>query len=392
MNESVFTLDILNFLISEAGHDAMSLAADLDPYKPADAEKLRKICSADEARAVFEIVELRRRAKNKFSRAQWMFFDRKGYEQSSGEVLADYKASRIREKYNGGRIYDLCCGVGGDAISLASVGPVTAVDLDPVRLKMAELNLSVYNHSDKAEFLCADINKIDLAAELFHLDPDQRTGKKRRSFVLEELSPSKDEIDLLLKKIPDGVIKFSPAVDYSSLPWSGEVELISHKGQCRQLVLWTGKFAAARRRATTLPEKSSIDSSLPERLEVRDIGAYLYDPDPTVSRLRLLGQLAGVMTLDFLSPGQVVLTSNELLSHPLARAYRVEDVMPFREDKVRKYFKEKAFGPVTVKPRGTDVNVDKLSKSLSGKSGPEKHLFLLRLDKRVLAVVTTLEG
>jgi hypothetical protein len=36
--------------------------------------------------------------------------------------------------------------------------------------------------------------------------------------------------------------------------------------------------------------------------------------------------------------------------------------------------------------------VDKLSKTLSGKTGPEKHLFLLRLDKRVLAVVTTLEG
>jgi len=390
MSDSVFTLDILDFLISDVGRDAMSLAAQLDPYKPADAEKLRKICTADQARAVFELVELRSRAKVKFSRAQWMFFDRKGYEQSSGEVISDYKAMRIREKYNGGKILDLCCGIGGDAISLAAVGPLTAVDLDPVRLKMAELNLNVYNHADKAECLCADINKIDLAAELFHLDPDQRTGKKRRSFVLEELSPSKEEIDLLLKRMPDGLIKFSPAVDYDTLPWSGEVELISHKGQCRQLILWTGKFATVQRRATTLPEKSSIDSSLPERLEVSDIGEYLYDPDPTVSRLRLLGQLAGLMNLDFLSPGQIVLTSNQLISHPLARAYRVEEIMPFREDKVRKYFKEKAFGPVTVKPRGTDINVDKLSKIFSGKSGPEKHLFLLRLDKRVLAVVTTM--
>jgi SAM-dependent methyltransferase len=392
MSNQLFTRDILDFLITDAAREAMAAAGELDPYKPSEALKLRKRCTAEQARAVFELIELRRRGKAKFERAGEMFFDRVGYEQSSGEVLAEYKAQRIRKNYQGGRILDLCCGIGGDATALAAVGPVTAIDLDPVRLRMAELNLGVFGLADRCEFQCADLNEIELAGELFHLDPDQRAGEKRRSFDIDDLSPSPAFIDSLLERIPDGVIKLSPGADYTALPWPGEIELVSHKGQCRQLIVWTGKFASAKLRATTLPEACSIDSEMPERLEVSEIGDYLYDPDPTVSRLRLLGQLAAVMKLDFLSPGQIVLTSNERVSHPLARAYRVEEIMPYHEGKVRKFFKEKAFGPVTVKPRGAEVKVDKLSKLLSGKKGPEKHLFLLRLDKRILAVVTTLEG
>jgi len=98
------------------------------------------------------------------------------------------------------------------------------------------------------------------------------------------------------------------------------------------------------------------------------------------------------MNLDFLAPGQVVLTSDQHVSHPLAHAYRVEQVLPFHEDKVRKVLRENQVGPVTIKPRGVEVNVDQLSKRLSGKSGVEKFLFLLRLDKKILAVITSSAG
>jgi hypothetical protein len=65
----------------------------------------------------------------------------------------------------------------------------------------------------------------------------------------------------------------------------------------------------------------------------------------------------------------------------------VEEVMPFHETKIRKFFKDKAFGPVTVKPRGARVDADKLSRLFSGSSGPEKILFILRLDKKLTAVI-----
>jgi hypothetical protein len=241
---------------------------------------------------------------------------------------------------------------------------------------------------------CGDLNEIKLEGGFFHLDPDQRAGQKRRTFLIEDLQPSKEFIDRLLREIPDGVIKLSPGTEYSLLPWEGEIELVSHKGQCRQLLVWMGKPAGVKLRATTLPSGSTITDQMPVAFNVSDIHGYLYDPDPTITRLRLLGQLAAELELNFLSPGQMVLTSEKLVSHPMARAFRVEEIMPFHEDKVKKYFQQRAneMGPVTVKPRGVQVAVDQLSKLYSGRSGPEKAIFLLRLDKRVLAVITTAEG
>ncbi len=392
MTKPIFTPDILDYLTSSAGAEALELAKALDPYKPGDVARLRKRCTLEQSRAVLELTELRRRARAKFSRADLMFFDRIGYEQASGEVVADYKAQKIRLFRTDERILDLCCGIGGDTISLAGVAGVTAIDASDVRVRMTDLNLRAYQRRDQCELVCEDLNVSRLEGGIYHFDPDRRAGSEKRTVKLEELQPGKEFIERLLREVPDGVTKLSPGMEFDNLPWEGEVELVSHKGQCRQLLVWTGKLAVVKLRATSLPSSASLTDEMPVAFNVSDIQQYLYDPDPAVSRLRLLGQLAAEMNLNFLSPGQIVLTADELVIHPLARAYRVEEVMPYHEDKVKKYFKEGEFGPVTIKPRGVDVNVDKLSKLYSGKSGPEKHVFLLRLDKRVLAVVTTLES
>ncbi|NLE29605.1 MAG: class I SAM-dependent methyltransferase [Phycisphaerae bacterium] len=392
MNKEIFTCEILDFLTSSAGAEVLTLARDLDIYNPGDAMKLRKHCTPEQARAVLELTELRKRARDKFTLADSMFFDRVGYEQSSSQILAEYKARRIASNYTGERILDLCCGIGGDTIALAGVGPVLAVDFSPVRIKMTQMNLKLHSLADRCEFQCSDLNQLDLQGELFHIDPDRRVLKQARTVSIDEISPSKEYIDRLISKIPHGAIKLSPATDFSNLPWPGELELISHKGQCRQLIVWTGRYAHAKLRATTLPSGETIDDTMPQRLEISEIGKYLYDPDPAITRLRLLPQLAGLMELDFIAPGQIVLTSNQLIANPLARAYRVEEVLPYHETKIKKLFRSRPTGPVTVKPRGADVKVDQLSKQLSGKSAPEKHLFLLRLDKKIQAVITTLEA
>ncbi len=394
MVKDIFTLDILKYLVSEDGQAALELARGLDAGKPSDVARLRRVCSLEQSRAVLELVELRERAAGKFSRAGEMFFDRVGYEQASGEVVAEYKAERVKLFGADERILDLCCGIGGDTIALAGAGQVAGIDQSAVRVRMADLNLRAYGRRENAQLVCGDLNDMKLEGGFFHLDPDQRAGRTRRTFSIEDLQPSREFIDRLIREVPDGVIKLSPGTEYSQLPWEGEIELVSHKGQCRQLLVWTGKPAGVKLRATTLPSGCAITDEMPVAFNVSGIQGYLYDPDPTITRLRLLGQLAAEMALNFLSPGQIVLTSDTPVLHPMARAFRVEEVMPYHEDKVKKYFQQRGdeFGPVTVKPRGVQVKVDQLSKLYSGKSGPEKTLFLLRLDKRIMAVITTAEG
>ncbi len=383
--QKIFTNEIIDYLISEEGERALHLAKELDFSRVSDVARLRKICTIEQSRAVIELSELRKRASEKFRLSDKMFFDRVGYEQSSGEDVAGYKAGRFYRQIGEEKVADLCCGIGGDTIALCKRGDVLACDISAERIRMTELNVGVYDVCDRCEFICDDVSRLvfeDVSA--FHIDPDRRRGMQR-GFSIEQMSPGVEVINELLKRVPNGAIKLSPACDYEELPWEGEIELISSHGRCKQLILWTGKFASVRKRATSITSGESISDDIPVRYKVSDIGEYLYDPDACCSRLNLLGQLAYLGELDFLAPGQIVLTANEVRRVPLAKIFKVMDLMPYREDKLLKYFRNNKYS-VTVKPRGVDINVDRLSKRLT-RGGEDRYLFVLRLDKKVIAVV-----
>ena len=97
--------------------------------------RLRKVYPNELVRAALSLHELRHKAKGKFSRAAAMWFDRKGLEQSTSEAIARHKAQRFE-----GPVWDLCCGIGGDAIALAERCDVTAVDLNTTTCLRAEWN------------------------------------------------------------------------------------------------------------------------------------------------------------------------------------------------------------------------------------------------------------
>ena len=75
--------------------------------------QLRKHYPEDIVRAAVSLHELRLKAKVKFSRADRMWLDRQGLEQSTSESVSKYKSIRFS-----GPVQDLCCGIGGDAIAL----------------------------------------------------------------------------------------------------------------------------------------------------------------------------------------------------------------------------------------------------------------------------------
>lgn len=385
----VFTDHILDFLLSPSGASAFALARELDPSRPSDLTKLRNQCTVDEVRAVFELIDLRRRARAKFSRADQMFFDRVALEQSSGQIVAEYKADRLMRFDQTGPVYDLCCGIGGDSIGFTRYGETVAIDSSPLRIRMARLNLRAYGREERCQLICSDINTINIAGGVFHLDPDRRR-EGRRSVRLEDIRPDTSFIDGLLAKTATGVIKLAPAVDYEHLPWPGELEMVSFRGECKQLLLWTGELAQTKLKATVLPEAVTITDAGQCGYDVGPIGRFLYDPDPALTRLRLLGQLAAELDLKFLWPGQVVLTADHYTESPLAKGFEVEQVLGFhlaKLSKLRKHLRSNQIGEVVIKPRGLKVDVDRIAKVLSGKDGPARVIFLLRLGKRVKAVI-----
>ena len=171
MNER---LSELQWLIEHAN---VELAAEL-PQDPLQLiSHFRKQHSPQRSRLLVELRELRTRGLAKFSRAELMFFTRRGLEQATDERLAGYKANRFPPNSS---VVDICCGVGGDLISLAGRGPTVGVDKDALILAYAAANLRV--HDVEAQLNCQTASNCNVSrVSAWHLDPDRRSADQKRS-------------------------------------------------------------------------------------------------------------------------------------------------------------------------------------------------------------------
>ncbi|MEM1305751.1 MAG: SAM-dependent methyltransferase, partial [Planctomycetota bacterium] len=102
---------------SEARAALGELLHHADEATTASVAKLRKVFTAKQTHLLLEQAELRRRGEQKFTLAERMFFTRVGLQQATDQWVAGYKAKRFV-----GAAADLCCGIGGDLISLAACG------------------------------------------------------------------------------------------------------------------------------------------------------------------------------------------------------------------------------------------------------------------------------
>ena len=117
---------------------AIQQAQHVDPF--ALQRQLRTVFSPELVRSALLLTDLRKRAAEKFSAADKMWFDRLGYEQSTGEAVARHKSLRFRQ--NPGLVWDLCCGIGADAMILAEEQSVVAVDRRETACQLTRLNLA----------------------------------------------------------------------------------------------------------------------------------------------------------------------------------------------------------------------------------------------------------
>lgn len=334
----------------------------------------------------WEQVLLRRIARAKFSRADDMLFDRVALEQATDEVVAQHKAARFGAC---GRVADLCCGIGGDAIALAAVASVTAVDRDAARLRLAEHNAGICGHTITG--LIGDV-AFDLPdADAAHIDPDRRSTGRRRHDA-DFASPGLDTLADIVRRYQHTAVKLSPGADFDNLPFDAEIELISHGGTCRQAVAWTGRFATTHRRATVLPSGESIDAKddfLLEWPEPQPIqpGQFLLEPDPAVIRAHLVGPLARQHDLAPVDRRIAWLVGTEPPDTTLVHTFLVVDVTDYTARSVQAWLADYDIGSVDIKTRGVAMQPDDLARRL--KLTGERHATLLvtRLGDRPVAIL-----
>lgn len=388
--ERLPTLAELAWLASPEGEAVCRAMMDAGgSVTPALLKRWREQVEPDHVAAAAQQAQLRLAARRKFNRADAMLFDRVGLEQSSDEMTATWKARRFA---GCDRVADLCCGVGGDAIALATAARhVVAADWSELKLALARHNLGVYERTNVATH-CGDVTLAEIEADAVHIDPDRRAlGGKRHDPSAG--SPNLADVARLVERYRHAAIKFSPGADFTLLPFHAEIELISRDGECRQAVAWTGRLARARRSATVLPENETIAAMTDDELkwpaaEAPQPGRWLHEPDGAVVRANLVGVLARRHSLAPIDPQVAWLTGDRTATTAMLRAFEIVDVADWSLSKARMWLARHNVGSLDIKTRGFAGSPEEILRRLKLTGRTPHVLFLTRLGDRPAAILT----
>ncbi|GLW96268.1 methyltransferase domain-containing protein [Microtetraspora sp. NBRC 16547] len=411
-------LEAFRELLTSEGRTALAeavrvVAEGLDPV--AAATRLRRAYDPALTSAALTQAALRRRGEAKFGAdAAVMYFTPHGLEQATRAEVAAHRARRVAGAVParaagtaetagfaraaaaaGPRVLDVCCGIGGDLIALARAGcAVDAVDLDPLTAEVARANTAALGLADLAEIRTADAADTDPSAyDVLFADPARR-GARGRVFDPMAYSPSWPATLDLASRAPAACLKVAPGIPYELIPEGAEAEWVSYKGEVKEAAIWLGGLARSAgdesggfaRRATLLPSGETLVPSGAEA-GTGPVARYLYEPDGAAVRAHLVAEVADMVKGHLLDPRIAYITSDELVRTPWAAAYEVHEVMPFSLKALRAALRKRGVGNVTIKKRGSAVDIDQLSRNLRLSGDNSAVIVLTRIAERPYALI-----
>lgn len=340
--------------------------------------QLRKQFPEELVRSGLQLHQLRLRARGKFTRAEQMWFDRQGYEQSTAQAVARHKAARFPTQ---AEVWDLCSGIGSDALALAERGAVVAVDNRPACCWRTLANAAEYDVADQIRSLCVDLQGLDWPTGLVHIDPDRRAGASSRAVRLEDYQPGMDYLAQLMTQARGGAIKIGPASNFGGKFPQAEIELVSLDGECKEATVWFGELAGIEPyRATVLPSGATLAGHpLSARAEITPLQAWFYDPDPAVVRAGLVDLCAEHLAIHRLDDAEEYLTSERLVQSPFVSAFRVLAELSNNERELRAYLRKQPASAYEIKCRHIPVSAETLRKHLPRGDGPPVTVVIARI-------------
>ena len=367
-------------LLTPRGQELLArLAAERDGGSLAVAERLRREYPADLVATAMAQRELRLAAEAKFSRAAQMLFTRAGYEQSSSEAIAGYRAGRLSRASRASRVADLCCGIGGDLIALAAASDVLAVDRDETHARLALHNAAVYGRAERVTAVVADVRDVRLTGvDAVFIDPARRSGPGAatgpRRFRSGTSEPPLDWCLALTGQVEAVCIKAAPGIPVELIPPAWEAEFIAEARDLKEAVLWSPSLASAPdaahgpRRATVLTPSApcTLVAHPGDPVPLREPGEFLLDPNPAVTRAGLVEDLARALGGDIakIDPQIAFLTLDSDVRTPFARTLRVKHSAPWHERQFAQRLRELDVGAVDIRRRGLAGDVDQIRRRL----------------------------
>ena len=401
--------EIFERLNTPEGQRLLARAGDGYADRSADplalASRLRKEHAPDLVAAALTQARLRHAAVAKFGAdAEVMFFTAEGLEQATTRPVAEHRAARLAAAVPpGAAAVDLGCGLGGDLIALARAGlSVTGVERDPLTTELARANLRALGLDGRVEQADAtEVARDRFAAVL--ADPARR-DTSGRVFDPDAYSPPWWFVRRLLADPTAATcVKTAPIIDHDRIEPGVTAEWVSLDGEVKEAALWSGPGLADSRSARTAtvlrhgraaatlgtsddPGEADVLEPTPQRPP-----GYLYEPDSAVIRAGLVTAVAPLIEGSLIHPRIAYLVSEELVPTPFARAYRIEQVLPYGQNhqkRLRRRLAELGVGRLTVKKRGLELDPEQVRKRLVSNGPNAATLILTRTATSAVALIT----
>jgi len=359
--------------------EGWELLASLGPYREDEAFRLtaalRKAGHSPElVSAVLTQSRLRTKAEAKFGEfARQMIFTKAGLEQATRLTVAARHAQRFADARIG-HVADLGCGLGADAMALASLDlVVTAVEMDEATAACATMNLIPFRN---ATVVHSDATSVSLeGVDGVWLDPARRTTSTsgtKRIWDPEDFSPPLSFVESLAGSGRAVGVKMGPGMPHDSVPADCEAQWVSVGGDVTEVALWFNavRRPGVRRAALVLGARGAAELTSGEDFgngpaaPVGPVEGYLYEPDGAVIRAGLVADVALQLGGHLVDEHIAYICAPELRDTPFAKAYKVLDVMPFNVKALKSWVKDEGIGVLDIKKRGTAVTPEELRKQL----------------------------
>lgn len=335
------------------------------------------------AREVASQVKYLQRARTKLPRLYEAraIIPQRAFEQSSSEECA--AAKRMR----GGRLLDLTCGLGMDAVAMADrFERVVAVERDEVLADVVRENLRRMGVENVEVVTASAEEYVSSCKEHFdwvYADPDRRTADGKRVVRLEDCSPDMVSLYPALGRITERVaIKNSPLFDIEEafrLFGDCTVEVLSLAGECKEVNIYIDGCGArivaeaVGRQRVEYAREEVVDSPCEGEFEAEEY-RYLIVPDVALQKARLV-QHALRGKADVWSNNSFGFARQEVTG-VLGRVEPVERIEKFDPKALKRELRGVG---VDILVREFPMSVDQVRQRTGMRSGAERRIALTRI-------------
>lgn len=316
-------------------------------------------------------------------------------EQTSSEVLAQYKASLI----SGTSLIDLTGGFGIDDFYFSKTfQKVIHCEINEELSKIVSHNfkvLGIHNIStisgDSIEYLENSTEKFDW----IYVDPARRDSSKSKVFLLKDCIPNVVDLqEFLLSKSNHLLIKVAPLLDIQSilneLNQVKRIYIIALNNEVKELLIEIEKdfnldptLVAVNHLNDETFSNHEFNLNDDNVASLSNPLTYLYEPFSSYLKTGLYNKLANQFQVKKLHKHSHLYTSEHLMSFP-GRVFKIEHIIPYNKKELKPFENQKW----NITTRNFPLKVDEIRKKHKLKEGGEIYAFFTTdLDNNKIVIV-----